>query len=113
MIYLNLYRAVEKKEIFNIIETTETSNGEFIFIDVVVPKSSFIDYNAIESMLEPHELKTNIPEIIYELINEDYSENITEARKYFTDFDIKIQKLLNTHLIIPIVDDFLFPYKQK
>ena len=113
MIYLNLYKTSEKKELFNIIETTETSNGEFIFIDVVVPKSAFIDYNAIESVLEPYELKTNLPETIYELINEDYSENISEARKYFTDFDHKIQKLLDTHIIIPIVDDFLLYHKDN
>ena len=113
MIYLNLYKTSEKKEIFNIIETTETSNGEFIFIDIVIPKSSFIDYNAIESILEPYELKTSIPEIIYNLINDDYSENIIEARKYFTDFDLKIQKLLDTHLIVPIVDDFLLYHKDS
>lgn len=112
-IYLKLYKASEKKEIFNIIETTETSNGDFIFIDVVVPKSSFIDYNAIESILEPHQLKTNIPETIFELINENYSDNITETRKYFTDFDLKIQKLLDTHLIVPIVDDFLLYHKNN
>jgi len=113
MIYLNLYKASEKKEIFNIIESTETSNGEFIFIDVVVPKSTFIDYNSIESVLEPDELKTNLPETIYDLINGDYSENINEARKYFTDFDVKIQKLLDTHIIIPIVDDFLLYHKDN
>ena len=113
MIYLNLYKTSEKKEIFNIIETTETSNGEFIFIDIVIPKSSFIDYNAIESILEPYELKTSLPETIYGLINDDYSENIIEARKYFTDFDLKIQKLLDTHLIVPIVDDFLLYHKDN
>lgn len=111
MIYLNLYKTAEKKEIFNIIETTETSNGEFIFIDVVVPKSTFIDYSSIETILEPNELKTNLPETIYDLINEDQSENIGDARKYFTDFDSKIQKLLDTHLIVPIVDDFLLYHK--
>jgi len=113
MIYLNLYKTAEKKEIFNIIETTETSNGEFIFIDVVVPKSSFIDYNAIETILEPYEIKTSMPETIYNMINENYSDNISEAKKYFTDFDLKIQKLLDTHLIVPIVDDFLLYHKDN
>lgn len=113
IIYLTLYKASEKKEIFNIIETTETSNGDFIFIDVVVPKSSFIDYNSIESILEPYQLKTSLPELIYELINENHSDNIIEARKYFTDFDLKIQKLLDTHLIVPIVDDFLLYHKDN
>ena len=113
IIYLNIYKNDEKKEIFNIIESTETSNGEFIFIDVVIPKSSFIDYNSIESVLEPYQLKTNLPEIIYDLINENFSENINDARKYFTDFDLKIQKLFDTHLIVPIIDDFLLYHKDN
>ena len=113
IIYLNLYKVTEKKEIFNIIETTEISNGEFTFIDVVIPKSSFIDYNSIESLLNPYDLKTDMPEVIYDLINEDYSENISDVRKYFTDFDIKIQKLIDMHIIIPIVDDFLLYNKDN
>ena len=113
IIYLNLYKTSEKKELFNIIETTEISNGEFTFIDVVIPKSSFIDYNSIESLLDPYDLKTNMSEVIHDLINEDYSENISDARKYFTDFDIKIQKLIDMHIIIPIVDDFLLYNKDN
>jgi len=113
MIYLNIYKNSEKKEIFNIIETTEISNGEFIFIDIVVPKSSFFDFNSIQTILEPSELYTNLPETIYNLINEDYSENINDAQKYFTDLDLKIQNLLDTNIIIPIVDDFLLYNKDS
>lgn len=113
MIYLNLYKTSEKKEIFNIIESTETSNGEFIFIDVVIPKSAFIDYSSIEAVLDPSEINTNLPETIYDLINENFSENINEARKYFSDFELKIQKLLDTNIIIPIVDDFLLYHKNN
>ena len=113
MIFINIYKGSEKKEIFNIIEETETTNGEFIFIDVVVPKSTFIDYSSIESVLNPWEIKTSLPETIYDLINEDYSEIINDTRKYFTDFDLKIQKLLDTHIIIPIVDDFLLYHKDN
>lgn len=113
MIYINLYKSAEKKDIFNIIENTETSNGEFIFIDVVVPRSIFIDFSSIESILTPNELKTNLPETIYELINDDNSNNINDARKYFTDYDQKIQKLLDTHLIVPIVDDFILYHKDN
>ncbi len=113
MIQLVLYTNKEKNEIFDIIEGTETASGDFIFIDVVVPRSDFIDYSAIESILSPTQLKTNLPETIYSLINEDYSEDINEKRKYFTDHDIKIQKLLDTHILIPIVDDFLLYHKDN
>jgi hypothetical protein len=113
MIFVYLYRNDEKKEIFNEIESSETANGEFVFIDVVVPKSAFIDYTVIESILSPAELKTSIPDIIYNLVNDDYSEVITENKKYYMDYDLKIQKLLDTHIIIPIVDDFLLYHKDN
>ena len=113
MIYLNLFKANEKKEIYNLIETTEISNGEFIFIDVVVSQEKYIDYNFIESLLTPKEIKTSLPERIYEIINEDFSEEITNKKKYFTDIDLKIQKLLDTHIVVPIVDDFLLYHKDN
>lgn len=113
MIFIYLYRTVEKKDVFNEIESSETANGEFIFIDVVVPRSLFIDYNTIESILHPNELKTSLPDIIYNLVNDDYSEVISDNKKYYTDHDLKIQKLLDTHIIIPIVDDFLLYHKDN
>jgi hypothetical protein len=113
MIFIVLYKTEEKKEIFNEIESGETTNGEFIFIDVVVPRSLFIDYNTIESILSPNELKTSIPDIVYNLVNEDYSEVISDNKKYYTDYELKIQKLLDTHIIIPIVDDFLLYHKDS
>ena len=47
-----------------------------IFIDVVIPQSIFIDYDVIESILNPNELNTSYPETIYKLINEDYEKLI-------------------------------------
>jgi len=113
IIYLKLYKSEEKKELFNLLETSEISTGEYIFIDVVVPQSSFIDYNAIETILHPSEIKTSLPEIIYNLLNEDYAENLNDKRKYYTNLDYKIQKLLDTHILIPIVDDFLLYHKDN
>lgn len=113
IIYYYLYKSDEKKEIFNIIETTETSNGEYIFIDVVIPKNAYYDYSLIESILTPYEIKTDLPEILYNSINEDYSIHINNIRKQYTDFDTKIQKLFDTHIVIPIVDDFLLYNKSN
>jgi hypothetical protein len=113
MIFIYLFKKDEKKDIFTEIEMSETANGEFIFIDVVVPRSAFIDYSVIESILTPAELKTSLPDIIYNLVNDDYGEQLTENKKYYTEYDLKIQKLLDTHLIIPIVDDFLMYHKDN
>lgn len=97
----------ERTDIFNKIDSSETSNGEYIYIDIVVPQTNFIDYNTIETILDPKELNTDIPEIVNNLLNDDFSNDLDEKRKYFIDTDHKIQKLFDTGIIIPIVDDFL------
>jgi hypothetical protein len=97
----------ERTDIFNKIDSSETSNGEYIYIDVVIPQSNFIDYNTIESILDPDELNTDIPETVNNLINEDFSNDLDKKRRYYIDTDHKIQKLFDTGIIIPIVDDFL------
>ena len=66
----------ERTDIFNKIDSSETSNGEYIYIDVVIPQSNFIDYNTIESILDPDELNTDIPETVNNLINEDFSNDL-------------------------------------
>jgi len=112
VIYLKLYYE-ERKEIFSTIENSEISTGEYVYIDVVVPQSIYIDYDAIETILNPDELKTDYPDIIYKLLNEDYSENLNDKRKYYSNLETKIQKLLDTKLLIPIVDDFLLYHKDN
>lgn len=97
----------ERTDIFNKVDSSETSNGEYIYIDIVVPQTNFIDYNTIETILDPEELNTDIPEIINNLLNDDFSNDLDERRRYFIDTDHKIQKLFDTGIIIPIVDDFL------
>jgi len=97
----------ERTDIFNKIDSSETSNGEYIYIDIVVPQTNFIDFNTIETILDPEELNTDIPEIVNNLLNDDFSNDLDEKRKYFIDTDQKIQKLFDTGIIIPIVDDFL------
>ena len=101
-----LYK-VERTDIFNKIDSSETSNGEYIFIDVLIPQNNFIDYTTIESILDPDDLFTDMPDIINKMINEDYSYNLDEKKKYYSDMDHKIQKLFDTGIIIPIVDDYL------
>jgi len=112
IIYLILYYE-ERKEIFSTIENSEISTGEYVYIDVVVPQSIYVDYDAIESILNPNELNTDYPDIIFKLLNEDYSENLNDKRKYYSNLETKIQKLLDTKLIIPIIDDFLLYHKDN
>ena len=113
MIYYFLYKDSEKRDIFNILENAEIESGEFTYIDVVVPTNMFIDYNSIESVLSHSEINTNLPETIYDIINENTSEILNSTKQYFYNYDYKIQQLLNSHIIIPIVDDFLLYHKDN
>jgi hypothetical protein len=45
IIILLLYRVTEKKEFFRLLEMTENLDGEYMFIDVVIPKQKYIDFN--------------------------------------------------------------------
>ena len=40
-----LYSKIEKKDVFEIILAAEEEKGEYIFIDIVLPKENFIDFN--------------------------------------------------------------------
>jgi len=113
MIFMYIYTNEEKKELFNVIEENELPTGEYMFIDIVVPKDSFTDISVVESILSPKEIKTSLLEIIYNLINTNYDEEIIKKRDYFLNFDAKIQELFNTEYIIPIVDDFLLYHKNN
>lgn len=106
MIFFNLYKIDEKKELFYLIESNETTNNEFIYIDIVVPISQYIDFNIIESILTPTEIKSSLPEKIYDMINSDYIDILNEKKNFLINLDLKIQKLLDLKILVPIVGIF-------
>ena len=108
-----LYKQDEKNEVFNTIEAGELSTNEFIFIDIVVPRNVFIDYEQILSVLDVKDLKTSTPDYAFKLLNENYVDTLSEEKKYFTNYDDKIQKLFESKHVIPIVDDFLLYHKDN
>jgi hypothetical protein len=112
-IFLILFKIEEKKEIFFTIDNSETLDGEFMFIDIVVPKHVFIDFEKINQILEYEQLETDIPNIIYDMLNINQSEDIYKKKKNIMDLDTKIQKLFESQVIIPITDDFLLYHKNN
>ncbi len=112
-IFVLLFSGEEKKHIFNIIDESETMDGEFIFIDIVVPKHLFIDFDKIKEILEPEQIETEIPIMIYDMLNINYNDVIYEKKRKHIDIDGKIQKLFESKLIVPITDDFLLYHKNN
>jgi hypothetical protein len=113
IIFLFIYKNEEKKELFNTIEENEIPSGEYIFIEIVVPKDNFTDMNSIESILLPKEIRTSIVEILYNLLNDEQDDDIIKKRDYFLNSDFKIQDLFDKKCIVPIVDDFLLYHKNN
>jgi hypothetical protein len=107
IIFTNLYVSKEKEDIFNILEESENATGEYIFIDVVVPKNTFIDYHAIESILTENEIKNGLHKAIYNLINVDEYSEMENIKNYYSNYEYKINKLVEHNIITLIVDDIL------
>ena len=107
IIITELYTKAEKKDVFEILNAAEEEKGEYIFIDIVVPKEDFIDFNMIETVLSKHDVEKGMAYEIYDLIREN--EDISKLTGL--THDEKILQLINNHILVPIVDDFLLYHK--
>lgn len=109
IIILLIYKTHEKIDFFKILEMTETSGDEYMFIDIVEPTQSYIDFNTIERILETDKRK-------HKHIAHDFWEFIFEREKKTTDLmniEDKIIKLIESGILYPICDDFLLYHKNS
>uniref|UniRef100_A0A6C0ABW3 Uncharacterized protein n=1 Tax=viral metagenome TaxID=1070528 RepID=A0A6C0ABW3_9ZZZZ len=107
LIFYELYINKEKKEVFEILSSIEKEKGEFTFIEIVVPKNFYIDYTAVENLLDERESRTGLASDIFDFIqkNEDI------ARKIDLTPEEKFQQLIENKIVVPVVDDFLLYHK--
>ena len=103
LIILELYRKNEKKDVFNILESIDKEDGEYIFIEIVVPKKRYIDYNSVENILTKREIVRGLTNEFWNFII-DNEEKITITQDSIDD---RLLMLINSGIVIPIVDDFL------
>ncbi len=106
-----VYKKIDKKELSRLIEDTTAIGGEFIYIDVVVSKNININYDSIERLLTEEEKKYNVANILYDMI--DKNSNISNILSEYVDTDQKIRRLLDSKIVVPIVDDFLLYHKDS
>ena len=95
------YRKNFRKEVFNLIFSKNTKKH---FIEVVLPKLKIIDYSNIESILDNKEIKEGLVNEILEFY-EDYEKSVNISSEL--DNKIKINKLFESKIVIPITDEFL------
>lgn len=103
IIILDIYRTQDKKNIYKLIELTENTDEEFMFIDIVVPTKEIIDFSVIESLLTKNEINAGYAYVIWDYLNESISDLFYEGDG---DED-KILKLFENKILIPISDDLL------
>jgi len=101
LIILEIYKKIDKQEIYRLIELVEQEKGEYIFIDIVVPKKQNVDYSTIEDILSSEEIESGYAHELWNYIIEQ------DQIKHFDNVDAKILKLINSKLMIPITQEFL------
>jgi hypothetical protein len=107
IIILEIYLKSDKQAVYHFLEKSEIKEGEFIYIDIVLPKIEFIDFNTIELTLSQHDVESGLASEIYDIITK-YEES--ELTKEITH-DEKILELFNNKIFIPITEDFLLYHK--
>lgn len=101
-----IYKTNDRKNLYNIIEQVELSNSEYTFIDIVETVAPIVNFNVIESLLTDSELAKGLAHKIWSFINSN-NKNITMNN------DDKINILINSGLIVPILDDFMIYHQNN
>jgi hypothetical protein len=104
-----IYGINDKRDFFKILEMSEVTDGEYMFIDIILPVKTTVDFSTIENMLG----------------NDPGAKNTAyQVWKYMTDYeekqslppmsnDEKILELINSGIVVPITDDFLLFHKDS
>lgn len=107
VIILELYKKNEKKQIYDMLESITNPNDEYTFIEISMPKKRYIDFNSVENILTRRELIRDMANEFWNYIVE-HEENVLPIS---SSIDDKILVLLNSGILVPIVDDFLLYHK--
>lgn len=107
LIILLIYREKDKKKLYNIIEHAEKTEGEYIFIDVIESVTDQINFMTVESLLSKEDAMAGMAHELWDFMQEIKEEEDMEQLSN----DDKINILINSGVVIPILDDFLLYHK--
>jgi hypothetical protein len=108
IIVLLVYKINDKKNLYNLIEQSELSEGEYMFIDIIEQITETLNFNTIESVLSKDDLFSGLAYDIW-----DYIEEVDVESKKFMSNEEKINILINSGIVIPILDDFLLYHRDN
>lgn len=109
IIILLLYKVSEKKEFFRLLEMTENLDGEYMFIDIVIPKQKYVDFGSVEQLIGSSSSVKNLAHYLWNFIT-DHEEAM---QKPPMSIEEKIILLIQSGILIPICDDFLLYHKDS
>jgi hypothetical protein len=114
LVILYLYQKNDKKDLFRILENSEVTKGEYVFIDIIVPIRKTLDYSSIEKLLESVTTteKSKHKFLPYYIWNY-FLEYEDKKSKPPASLEDKITNLINSRLLVPISDDFLLYHKDS
>lgn len=107
IIILLIYKKTEKESVFSILESIESEQGEYMFIDIVIPRKQHINFSTVENLLSKKDLDKGLAYEYWNFIL-DQEDNV---RLIDIGSDNKILELIKSKILTPIVDDFLMYHK--
>jgi hypothetical protein len=108
IIVLSIYNINDRQEFFRLLEMTENDDGEFMFLDISIPTTYYKSYDSIVSLLNKDYIEKGMADKIWSYLkkNEDFEKMVDSTDEEY------ILELINTGIIVPIVDDFLLYHKE-
>lgn len=105
----NVYQALERNNLLSIINEEKNTDGEFRFITIVTAKlGKMVDYNIIEKMLTPQQIREGLATDIYNYILY-YKE---KTKIHLKDRENIVDYLFSEKILVPITEEFLRYHKK-
>ncbi|ADO67345.1 hypothetical protein crov311 [Cafeteria roenbergensis virus] len=105
----NIYQLYERSNLLSIINEEQETEGEFRYITVVTAKlGKMVDYNVIEKMLTPSQIREGLATDIYNYIL--YYKDKTKL--HLKDRENIIDYLFSEKILVPITEEFLKFHKK-
>jgi hypothetical protein len=104
-----IYGNNDKRDFFKILEMSEITDGEYMFINIVIPIKKTIDFSTIENVLGNTPNARHLALSIWKYFME-YEESLTKPPM---NYDEKILEMINSGIVVPISDDFLLYHKDS
>ena len=105
----NIYQEFERSNIISILNQEKETEGEFRYITIVTAKvGKMVDYNVIQKMLTPEQLRQGLADDIYNYIL-DYKE---KTKIYLKERENIVDYLFTEKILVPITEDFLRFHKK-